>query len=85
MFIQKNLGGPANRGPNGEDGLPIHLQPGEALVYRGCEVNHWRRAFAGIHQVQVFLHYVDQNGLNAEYRLDKRPMLGVPAFQLPRH
>jgi alkylated DNA repair dioxygenase AlkB len=55
----------------------IYLNPGDALVYRGCEIEHWREPFDGEQQVQLFLHYVEQNGPNAEWRFDKRPQLGV--------
>ncbi len=63
---------------NGPKGVSeIYLNPGDALLYRGCEVEHWRESFDGEHQVQVFLHYVEQNGPKAEWRFDKRPQLGV--------
>jgi len=63
---------------NGPKGISaISLNPGEALFYRGCEVEHWRETFDGEHQVQVFLHYVEQDGPKAEWRFDKRPQLGV--------
>jgi hypothetical protein len=53
----------------------VPLKPGDVLIYRGCECDHWREAFAGEHAAQVFLHYVDQNGPNAEWKFDKRPAL----------
>ena len=54
----------------------IELEPGDALIYKGTEVPHWREAFEGERQVQVFLHYVKQNGEYSEYKFDKRPALG---------
>ena len=48
-------------GPNGN--TAISLEAGDALLYRGMECAHWREPFDGDHQAQVFLHYVDQNGL----------------------
>lgn len=63
---------------NGAKGISeIYLDCGDALVYRGCEVEHWRESFGGEHQVQVFLHYVEQNGSNAEWKFDKRRQLGT--------
>jgi hypothetical protein len=50
----------------------MDLGPGDALLYRGMECPHWREAFDGNRQAQVFLHYVEQNGPNAEWRFDKR-------------
>lgn len=55
----------------GESG-PIALDVGDMLVYRGCEVEHWREPFFGDLWVQVFLHYVDRNGPHAEHAFDKR-------------
>lgn len=53
----------------------IDLNPGDALIYRGVECPHWREPFTGDHAVQVFLHYVDQNGPLAEWKFDKRSSL----------
>lgn len=53
----------------------VELNPGDGLIYRGCDCFHWREPFAGEQLVQVFLHYVDRNGPNAEWKFDKRPCL----------
>ncbi len=50
----------------------FHLAPGDAAIYRGMDVPHWRDAFAGTYAAQVFLHYVDQNGPYSEWKFDKR-------------
>lgn len=60
-------------GPEGV--ASIELQPGDALFYRGIECSHWREPLVGERAVQVFLHYVDQNGPYAEWKFDKRPSL----------
>ena len=57
--------------------IPIHLKPGDMLIYRGCEVEHWREPFIGINHAQVFLHYNDVNGENPIVN-DNRRCLGVP-------
>lgn len=54
----------------------IELEPGDALIYKGIEIPHWREAFEGERQVQVFLHYVKKNGDYREFKFDKRPHLG---------
>lgn len=59
--------------------VPVALQPGDMLIYRGIEVPHWREAYAGERLAQVFLHYVDQNGPHTEWKFDKRPGLHAPA------
>jgi hypothetical protein len=40
----------------------IELQPGDAVVYLGCQADHWREAFAGNEYTQLFMHYVKSNG-----------------------
>ena len=59
----------------------VELEPGDALIYKGIEVPHWREAFEGERQVQVFLHYVKKHGDYSEFKFDKRPHLG---HQIPQ-
>lgn len=62
---------------SGEE-LSIELQPGDMIIYKGCDVEHWRETFNGKNHAQVFLHYNDKNGsYNIKY--DGRPNLGMPA------
>ena len=57
----------------------IYMDIGDAVLYRGCEVHHWRDEYKeGQWQAQVFLHYVDANGPNAEWIYDKRGKLNLP-------
>jgi hypothetical protein len=58
------------------DGNSHDLKPGQAVVYLGCELEHWRKEFEGDWHAQTFLHYVDANGDNKEWFLDKRKLLG---------
>lgn len=60
----------------GNRAIAVELEPGDALIYKGIEVPHWRETFEGERQVQVFLHYVKQNGEYSEYKFDQRPALG---------
>lgn len=54
----------------------IDMEVGDAVLYRGQEKVHWREKYTeGKWQAQVFLHYVDQNGSNAEWKYDKRQRL----------
>jgi hypothetical protein len=62
-------------GPRGP--TAASLQPGDALLYRGTECDHWREPFEGEHMAQVFLHYVDRNGPHAEWKFDKRKGLAI--------
>jgi hypothetical protein len=51
------------------------LAPGDALLYRGTDVFHWREPFQGNHLVQVFLHYVDRDGPHVDQKFDGRMTL----------
>ena len=50
--------------------VPVSLKPGDALLYKGCEIPHWRDTYTGTEQVQAFIHYVDQNGPYHEHKDD---------------
>lgn len=38
------------------------IQPGDGVIYKGCDVTHWREPFKGTEYIQIFLHYVDTDG-----------------------
>tara|TARA_R100001509_G_scaffold129260_2_gene82638 strand:+ start:2903 stop:3469 length:567 start_codon:yes stop_codon:yes gene_type:complete len=60
-------------------------KPGDAVIYKGCDLPHGRpTAFEGDYHAQVFLHYVDVNGPNAEWAFDSRPCLGLDASHKTR-
>ena len=62
----------------GNDPVKCMLSPGDAVIYKGCEVTHWRRSLPkGQINVQFMLHYVAKNGPYAEYKFDKREALGL--------
>ena len=66
--------------PSKSKGTRIDLEPGDMLVYRGCDLEHWRDKFKGRYCAQVFLHYNDKNSKFAEtHKFDKRVHLGLPA------
>ena len=62
----------------------ILMEVGDAVLYRGMDKYHWREQFKGQYQAQVFLHYVDQNGKNAEWKYDKRESLGISKTNQPQ-
>ena len=65
--------------PGAPEGVKIDLNPGDMLIYSGCELEHWRKPFEGQLCGQVFLHYNHADGPFAKTNLyDKRPMLGIP-------
>ncbi len=63
------------------DPVKCMLNPGDAVIYKGCEASHWRRKLPkGQINVQFMLHYVAKNGPHAEYKFDKREALGLDSF-----
>ena len=59
--------------------VKVDLTPGDMLVYRGCELEHWRDEFTGDDCAQVFLHYNDEKSELAEKnKFDTRPQIGLP-------
>jgi hypothetical protein len=81
-----NLGGdpwPIYLEPSGKKGFPgikINLNPGDMLIYKGNELEHWRDSFEGENCAQVFLHYNNLKTKGSEENVyDKRLHLGLPA------
>ena len=58
------------------EGNAVDLKQGDMCVYRGCELEHWRKPFKEDTCVQVFLHYNIKNKALKLY--DGRPALGLP-------
>jgi hypothetical protein len=82
-----NLGGdswPIYLEPTGKEGLKgikVDLKPGDMLVYKGNELEHWREEFKGENCAQVFLHYNNLNTKGSKENIyDRRPHLGLPAW-----
>jgi len=48
----------------------IVQNPGDGVIYKGCEIEHSRKEFEGDEYIQVFLHYVDANGPYKDYVYD---------------
>ena len=68
-------------GNTGKKGIKIKLDYGDMLVYRGCELEHWRNKFRGKECIQVFLHYNDCKTLGSKDNMfDKRIHLGLPSW-----
>tara|TARA_Y100001972_G_scaffold126702_1_gene181232 strand:+ start:231 stop:1079 length:849 start_codon:yes stop_codon:yes gene_type:complete len=65
-------------GEMGTPGTPIHMKPGDMLIYRGDLVEHWREPLLGNNHAQVFLHYNEKEG-QYDIPYDGRPLLGLPS------
>ena len=62
-------------------GIKVDLNPGDMLVYSGCELEHWREKFKGKECVQVFLHYNNRKTPGSKDNMfDTRPHLGLPSW-----
>jgi len=56
--------------PNGDE-VSLNLKSGDAIMYLGCDAEHWREQFTGQEYIQVFLHYVESRGKNSFAYFDK--------------
>jgi len=81
---KKNVGAPDGKKltySSNNKGILVNLKPGDMLVYRGMELEHWREEFKGDNCAQVFLHYNDQKSKDADKNInDTRPHLGLPSW-----
>ena len=66
-------------GKTGQAGVKVDLNPGDMLIYSGCDLEHWREEFTGKDCGQVFLHYNKTTSKNAKKnQFDTRPFIGLP-------
>jgi hypothetical protein len=56
--------------PDGSE-TSIELNPGDAVLYLGCQADHWRNNFKGQEYTQLFMHYVRASGPKAWAYFDK--------------
>ena len=81
---KKNVGIPNGKKitvSSNNKGISINLKPGDMLVYKGMELEHWREEFQGDNCAQVFLHYNNQKSKDADKNIyDKRKHLGLPSW-----
>jgi len=57
----------------------VNLKPGDLVIYKGCELEHFRDVFdiqEEAWHVQGFFHYVDKNGPYKDFKFDKRKTIG---------
>ena len=76
-------------GRTGQAGIEVNLDPGDMLIYSGCELEHWREEFKGKDCGQVFLHYNKTSSKTAKAnQFDGRPFIGLPnwfkGFTVPK-
>ena len=80
----ENVGIPNNKDITLESkakGIKVDLKPGDMMVYRGMELEHWRDKFKGKECIQAFLHYNNKKTPGAKDNMfDTRPHLGLPSW-----
>ena len=59
------------------DGTAIPIKVGDCVLYKGTELWHWRKPYENDWFIQVFFHYVRENGPYKDLIFDGRPCLGV--------
>ena len=60
------------------DGKCFDLKPGEAIVYKGIDWEHYREGpYEGDQYSQVFMHYVNQEGPHKDWKYDIRLRIGL--------
>ena len=47
--------------------IPVNLKQGDALLYAGSDLAHYRNVFEGDLCAQVFFHYVDPDGPHRDF------------------
>ncbi len=57
--------------------ISVILNEGDLCIYKGDELTHWREPCIYDNHIQFFLHFVDANGKYADFKYDKRQLLGV--------
>jgi hypothetical protein len=83
LWIKKEVNWPCWIQQNSKQ-IPIELECGDMLIYKGNILPHWREEFTGHEHTQLFLHFVDSNGPYAQSGyLDGRPLLGLPHPKQP--
>ncbi len=62
-------------------GVKVELNPGDMLIYKGYDIEHWREPFEGDISTQVFLHYNDINSKwSNKNKFDGREFIGLPDY-----
>jgi len=76
ISLTANIGSDGTKWPLYFDNAEFECNPGDAVIYLGCDDWHWREEFQGDYCIQTFLHYVNKDGPNKEWFMDKRKLFG---------
>jgi hypothetical protein len=72
LNLSKNVDWPIYFQRPNDSEASAELNPGDAVLYLGCQADHWRNKFEGTEHVQLFLHYVRADGPKAWAFFDKQ-------------
>ena len=61
ICIEKDSDWPLGISDGNED-FEVTLEPGDAVIYQGYALDHWRDKFAGERQVQLIVGYIEKGG-----------------------
>jgi hypothetical protein len=61
----------------------VHQRPGDAVIFRGDQLDHWRDPFAGTNFGQLFVNYVRADGPNRGLAFDGRRGMFPPSVLGP--
>lgn len=65
----------------GEKGIEVLLEPGDCMIYLGCENEHWRNPLLDKGCSQVFIHYKQTKNIKSDEELwDTRLGPGMPSY-----
>ena len=66
---------------SGEKGVEVLLEPGDCMIYLGCENEHWRNPLLDKGCSQVFIHYKQTKNIKSDEELwDTRVGPGMPGY-----
>jgi|TARA_B100001094_G_scaffold328286_1_gene388345 hypothetical protein len=67
--------------PGGDEGKKVVLEPGDCMIYLGCECEHWREPLMEDGECsQVFIHYKQKKNIKDNVKFDNRMGLGMPGY-----
>ena len=82
VHLDGDMGWPIFVQTPGGSTAEVVLEPGDALLYLGCEAPHWREEFDGNYYGQAFLHYVRSRGPRAYAFFDNDKGSTTPKTQI---
>ena len=77
ISVTVHIGSDGTSWPFYLDGNSFNTKPGDAIIYLGPKLMHYREIFKGDWYLGAFLHYVDAEGPHKDRYMDKRMYWGT--------